>query len=113
MVMSAFSRELFVPAGALAFSNTSVSAGFTQIISPFASGYHLKAAFYANDSQTAKHLLYSMWNSMSDPHNANYTGCFWETLTSDGLPGLGDGTSMCHAWSSGPTAELSRNVLGI
>lgn len=113
MVMSALSRELFVPAGALAFSNTSVSAGFTQSISPFASSYHLKAAFYANDSQTAKHLLYSMWNSMSDPHNANYTGCFWETLTSDGLPGLGDGTSMCHAWSSGPTAELSRNVLGI
>ncbi|THY46729.1 glycoside hydrolase family 78 protein [Aureobasidium pullulans] len=45
--------------------------------------------------------------------NANYTGCFWETLDLVGRPGLGDGTSLCHAWSSGPTAELSRNVLGI
>lgn len=50
---------------------------------------------------------------MSDPHNANYTGCFWETLTSDGLPRLSDTTSRCHACSSGPTAELSRNGPGI
>lgn len=50
---------------------------------------------------------------MSDPKHANYTGCTWETLDVDGTPGLGDSTSLCHAWGSGPTADLSRYVLGV
>ncbi|THX93102.1 glycoside hydrolase family 78 protein [Aureobasidium pullulans] len=82
-----------------------------SLISPYASSYHLRAAFAAHDGQAASHLLNNLWLPMILKTNANYTGCFWENLDLDGRPGLGDGTSLCHAWSSGPTAELSRNVL--
>ncbi|KAI2788402.1 hypothetical protein POX_e06418 [Penicillium oxalicum] len=112
-ILSSMSRDLLVPAGALAFSNSSASSGWTQKISPYASGYHLKAAFHANDTLTAKHLLNTIWETMSDPKHANYTGCTWETLNADGTPGLGDSTSLCHTWGSGPTADLSRHVLGV
>ncbi|TGO27313.1 hypothetical protein BPAE_0044g00480 [Botrytis paeoniae] len=36
--------QLFLPAGALAFSNCSLARGFKQTISPYSSGYHLRAA---------------------------------------------------------------------
>ncbi|KAJ3566690.1 hypothetical protein NPX13_g7042 [Xylaria arbuscula] len=36
----------------------------------------------------------------------------WEYLDSQGRPGLGITTSLCHGWSAGPTAELSKYVLG-
>jgi hypothetical protein len=107
------SETLNVPAGVLAFSPTAASSGWRKKISPYASGYHLKAAFHAHDGATAKHLLNTVWGPMSNPHNANYTGCFWEVLNEDGTPGLGLGTSLCHAWAAGPTADLSRYVLGI
>lgn len=112
-ILLTMSKELFLPAGALAFSNSSIARGFKQSISPYSSGYHLRAAFAANDEESVKHLLYKIWGSMANASNANYTGCFWETLTATGEPGLGATTSLCHAWSSAPTSELSRNVLGI
>ncbi|CAG8140278.1 unnamed protein product [Penicillium olsonii] len=112
-VLATMARELTVPAGALAFSTKSAASGWAQKISPYASGYHLKAAFYANDGDSAIRLLRGIWGPMSDPLNANYTGCFWEVLSEDGTPGIGSPTSMCHAWSSGPTADLNRYVLGI
>ncbi|GCB22969.1 hypothetical protein AAWM_05854 [Aspergillus awamori] len=112
-ILASMSRELYVPAGALSFSNKSAAYGWAQKISPYASGYHLKAAFQANDSANAKRLLYSLWGPMSDPAHKNYTGCYWEVLDSDGTPGLDIGTSLCHAWSAGPTADLSRFILGV
>ncbi|KOC18813.1 alpha-L-rhamnosidase C [Aspergillus flavus AF70] len=112
-ILSTLSRELYVPSGALAFSNESVASGWAQKISPYASGYHLKAAFHANDSVNANYLLHSVWGPMSDPSHTNYTGCMWEVIATDGTPGLGSGTSLCHGWSSGPTADLSRYVLGV
>ncbi|KAH2845969.1 hypothetical protein KXV85_009497 [Aspergillus fumigatus] len=112
-VLSSMARHLYVPAGALAFSNASAASGWAQKISPYASGYHLKAAFHANDQTNAERLLRSVWGPMSDPSLANYTGCTWETLNADGTPGLGAATSLCHAWGSGPTADLSRYVLGV
>ncbi|KAH8701535.1 putative alpha-L-rhamnosidase C [Talaromyces proteolyticus] len=112
-ILSTMARELYIPAGALSFSNTSVAKGWAQKISPYACGYHLKAAFETNDSANALHLLHAVWGPMSDPTHTNYTGCTWEALSLDGTPGLGDTTSLCHAWGSGPTADLSRYVLGI
>ncbi|TGO64272.1 hypothetical protein BOTNAR_0090g00020 [Botryotinia narcissicola] len=112
-ILSTVSKELFLPAGALPFSNVSLAHGFKQNISPYSSGYHLRAAFAASDEESVKHLLFTIWGSMASTSNANYTGCFWETLTTTGEPGLGATTSLYHAWSSAPTSELSRNVLGI
>ncbi|KAH8648721.1 hypothetical protein BGZ60DRAFT_552511 [Tricladium varicosporioides] len=82
------SKELFIPAGALPFSNASIPRGFTENINPYASGYHLPAAFAAQDATS-------------------------ETLSTTGGPGLGDSTSLCHAWASALTGELSRHVLRI
>ncbi|EHA28099.1 hypothetical protein ASPNIDRAFT_132356, partial [Aspergillus niger ATCC 1015] len=67
--------------------------------------------FHANDAVNAKRLLHSIWGPMSDPRHANYTGCMWEVMSPDGTPGLGSLTSLCHAWSAGPTADLSHYVL--
>lgn len=112
-ILSTMARDLYVPAGALAFSAGSSAGGWAQKISPYASGYHLKAAFHMNDSTNAIRLLHGVWGPMSDPSHTNYTGCTWETLNADGTPGLGSSTSFCHAWGSGPTADLSRHVLGV
>jgi hypothetical protein len=49
---------------------------------------------------------------MTNISNANYTGTFWETLNSDGKPALGTITSLCHGWAAGPTAEISKYILG-
>ncbi|PLB55815.1 Six-hairpin glycosidase [Aspergillus steynii IBT 23096] len=112
-LLSTMARELDVPAGPLAFSPASKASGWAQMISPYSSGYHLQAAFHARDGPAAKHLLQTLWGPMSDPKHTNYTGCFWEVLGEDGTPGLGSGTSLCHAWSAAPTAALSRYVLGV
>ena len=110
-VSQAMAAQLFVSHGALPFSNS--TPGVSKIISPFASSYHLRAAFVARDASSAKHLLNNLWTPMTLQTAQNYSGCFWEAVSLDGKPGLGDGTLLCHAWSSGPTAELTRHVLGI
>ncbi|KAF5967140.1 alpha-L-rhamnosidase C [Fusarium coicis] len=106
-------KELQLKAGPLAFSNATAKSGFAQKISPYASAYHLRAAFESDDDVIVNRLLKSLWASMANPSHANYNNCFWETLDPDGTPGLGIITSLCHGWASGPTAELSRHVLGV
>ncbi|KAF4337197.1 alpha-L-rhamnosidase C [Fusarium beomiforme] len=112
-LLSTLDKELQLKAGPLAFSNATVKAGFAQKISPYSSAYHLRAAFESEDDVIARRLLKSLWAPMANPSHANYTNCFWETLDPDGTPGLGLITSLCHGWASGPTAELSRHVLGV
>ncbi|GKT56129.1 glycoside hydrolase family 78 protein [Colletotrichum tofieldiae] len=112
-VLSTLSDALLLPAGPLALSPSTAAAGFARKISPYASAYHLRAALFSHDAPAATALLKNLWAPMADPANANYTGCFWETLEADGAPGLGTVTSLCHGWSAGPTAELSRFVLGV
>ncbi|KXH25635.1 alpha-L-rhamnosidase [Colletotrichum salicis] len=112
-ILSTLSRDLLLPSGHLAFSNTTVPASFAQKSSPYASSYHLRAALSARDASTALTLLKTLWAPMANPQHENYTGCFWETLNPDGTPGLGIVTSLCHGWATGPTAELSRYVLGV
>ncbi|KAF5681230.1 alpha-L-rhamnosidase C [Fusarium heterosporum] len=112
-LLKTMESELQLPAGPLAFSNGTVKSGFAQKISPFSSAYHLRAAFESDDVDTARTLLKTLWAPMANPANANYTNCFWETLDPDGTPGLGIMTSLCHGWAAGPTAELSKYVLGV
>jgi len=105
-------EKLNTPYGPLAFSPEVIAAGFQSYISPYASSYHLRAALASNASDTALKLLSSLWEPMADSSNANYTGTFWETLDQEGRPALGLVTSLCHGWAAGPTAELSKYVLG-
>ncbi|KAL1883985.1 hypothetical protein Daus18300_000093 [Diaporthe australafricana] len=112
-ILSSLTSRLAASAGILAFSESTADAGFAAKVSPYASAYHLRAAFAAGDASSALDLLKKTWAPMADPANANYSGAFWETLEPDGTPGLGLVTSLCHGWSAGPTAELSRYVLGV
>ena len=112
-VLNSLGVGLSTQYGPLAFSNSTVQRGFAQKVSPFASAYHLRAAFQAHDEKTVLYLLNSLWATMADNQNTNYSGNFWEVLNTDGTPGIGVTTSLCHAWASGPVAELSRNVLGV
>ncbi|PVI03304.1 glycoside hydrolase family 78 protein [Periconia macrospinosa] len=106
-------EQLSTPKGPLAFSQGAIEAGFSEFISPYASAYHLRAAFENQDVETVMSLLKSLWAPMTDPKGANYTGCFWETLDATGAPALGRTTSLCHAWAAGPTGVLSEHVLGV
>ncbi|KAF4454661.1 hypothetical protein F53441_2895 [Fusarium austroafricanum] len=112
-LLSTLDKNLQLKAGPLAFSNATIKAGFAQKISPYSSAYHLRTAFESGDDMIARRLLKSLWAPMANPSHANYTNCFWETLDPDGTPGLGIITSLCHGWAAGPTAELSRHVLGV
>lgn len=112
-VLNSLNIGLSTKYGPLAFSNSTVQQGFSQKLSPFASAYHLRAAFQAHDEQTVSYLLDSLWATMANTRNENFSGNFWEVLNTDGTPGLGITTSLCHAWASGPVSELSRNVLGV
>jgi hypothetical protein len=105
-------EKLTTPHGPLAFSPEVIAQGFQSYISPYASSYHLRAALASNASEHALKLLSSLWEPMANAANANYTGTFWETLNGNGEPALGLTTSLCHGWAAGPTAELSRYVLG-
>lgn len=106
--------SLLTPHGPLAFSPATLPSGFRPLISPYASSYHLHALLYLpSSSSSALPLLKSLWSPMANPLNENFTGCFWETLSPTGGPGLGDITSLCHAWGAGPVAELSAYVLGV
>ncbi|USP74650.1 glycoside hydrolase family 78 protein [Curvularia clavata] len=106
-------KQLSTPVGPLAFSQAVTTSGFAKYISPYASAYHLRAAFQSKDSNSVLDLLKSLWAPMTDPEGAYYTGCFWETLNAMGQPALGRTTSLCHGWASGPTGELSEHVLGV
>lgn len=111
-ILSKLSADLMRPAGPMAFSTDVIESGFKPYISPFASAYHLRAALASNSSDAAAELLPKLWGPMADSSNANYTGTFWETLDEEGRPGLGITTSLCHGWAAGPTAELTKYVLG-
>ena len=104
--------KLLTPSGPLAFSPEVVAAGYQSYISPYASSYHLRAILASSASDSALQLLRQLWEPMANTSNANYTGTFWETLDQEGRPAFGLSTSLCHGWAAGPTAELSRYVLG-
>lgn len=113
IIMDSLSTHLMTPFGPRAFSEAAFDLGFQPLVSPYASSYHLRAALASNEVDAANELLGKLWWPMADTANVNYTGTFWETLDSEGRPGLGFMTSLCHGWAAGPTAELSRYVLGV
>ena len=87
------------------------SSGSTQV-GPYTSGYELFARFEACDTTGALALIRNEWGLMRHT-SAYYSGATWEYVALDGTPGLGEGTSLAHGWSSGPTSALSKYVLGV
>jgi len=76
---------------------------------PFMNNYEALARFAAGDEEGALELIRRCWGNMID----NEPGTtFWEWAGKDGRADA-HFTSLCHAWSSGVTALLSKYVLGI
>ena len=85
---------------------------YRPLISPFISGFELRARFRAGDDADAFDLLSCPWLRMVLP-GPDETGTLWEAMTLDGKPGLGPNTSLSHGWAAMPVVALSRDVLGI
>jgi alpha-L-rhamnosidase len=97
------------PYGPLPFG---ADAGYRSDISPFSTNLEVQARFVAGDSAGALELIDRLWGHMLAP-GPDETGTLWEVVAADGTPGLGGVTSLAHGWASGPTVDLSADVLGI
>jgi alpha-L-rhamnosidase len=73
------------------------------------SGFEANAHFEVNDATGALDLIRTVWGHMRKGQPF-YSGATWERLAADGTPA---GASLAHAWGSGPTAALSKYVLGV
>lgn len=107
-VLANLAQRLANPYGRLAFSTDS---GRTAVVSPFASDMEVRARLASGDTRGALSLIDTLWGNMIADGD-HYTGAVWEALGADGLP-VSAQTSLAHGWSSGPTAALSRYVLGV
>jgi len=88
------------------------ATGYSQRVSPYASGYELDARLATGDTADAEQLLTTEWGHMiaAGPDD---TGTMWELVNNDGTPGFGSFTSLSHGWASTPTSALSGYLLGI
>ena len=75
----------------------------------FMNNYEALARFAAGDDDGAMELIRRCWGNMVSKEPAT---TFWEWAGKDG-DADGHLTSLCHAWSAGVTALLSKYVLGI
>jgi alpha-L-rhamnosidase len=107
-IVAAMTKALGTAHGDLSVSSP-VPAGSTQIISPFAGSSDLDARFLAGDTAGALQLLQDEWGPMTTGPDG---GTLWEKLAPDGTLN-GGGTSLAHAWSTGPTPALTSYVLGV
>jgi alpha-L-rhamnosidase len=105
-ILDTIKSQLWTEHGTLPFSS-----GYSDIISPFVSGFELNARFASDNADDAFQLLSNEWGPMIEPGDL-YTGTFWENITRDGVQG-GFNTNMSHGWSTMPTSALSKYVLGI
>ncbi len=90
---------------------TSNSSYRTQI-SPFATNDEVAALFDTGQSDAALTLIEQLWGHMDAP-GPDDSRADWELVAADGTPGFDANTSLAHGWSSGATAQLSNQVLGI
>ncbi|MBN3854068.1 hypothetical protein G3N59_11820 [Paraburkholderia sp. Ac-20340] len=107
-LLSTLAQRLANQYGRLAFSSDS---GRTAVVSPFASDIEVRARFASGDTRGALGLIGTLWGNMIADGD-HYTGTVWEALGTDGAP-VSAQTSLAHGWASGPTAALSRYVLGV
>lgn len=82
--------------------------GYIVRYSPFMGSLNLQAEFEQGDAERALRFMRDFWGRMveSDPG-----GVIWERPDDQGALTTND--SAAHAWSTGPTAYLSKYVLGV
>ncbi len=109
-ILAALAKTLpQTPYGPLAFT---ANAGLQNGVSPFVTNDEVRALFASGDTASAISLLQRLWGYMDAP-GPDFTGADWELVGPNGAPGFGNGTSLAHGWSSGATAALSSDVLGV
>lgn len=106
-ILAKLKSALWGPHGPQPFS---ADTGYAKLVSPFVSGFELRARLATGDTTGAMQLLNDVWGQMVRP-GPNYTGALWENLNPDGTIPKGS-TSLAHGWASAPTSELSARVLG-
>jgi hypothetical protein len=90
---------------------TTNATGYRRDVSPYMGGFNVLADFLAGQRVAALSLIRREWGYMisRDPG-----GVDWERIPLDGVQAGGStSVSSAHAWSTGPTAALSRYVLGV
>jgi len=107
-MLDALEAALAMSSGHRAFAGDSAWEG---VISPMISGFEVAALFRAGRGTAALALIRAGWRMMIE-HATHACGTTWESMTDQGVPAGAD-ISLAHAWSSGPTASLSRHVLGL
>ncbi|WP_410643540.1 alpha-L-rhamnosidase C-terminal domain-containing protein [Amycolatopsis sp. lyj-346] len=106
-ILAKLKSTLWGPHGPQPFS---ADTGYAKLVSPFVSGFELRARLATGDTAGATQLLTDVWGQMVRP-GPNFTGALWENLNPDGTIPKGS-TSLAHGWSSAPTSALTGYVLG-
>nr|WP_320133028.1 alpha-L-rhamnosidase C-terminal domain-containing protein [uncultured Holophaga sp.] len=113
-IFSAMDNALATNYGNMAYDSTyftTYNSG-AGVVSPFASNWELLARLEQGDTSGALDLINKLWGRMVASGNYS-SGATWESLdASTGYP-VDDNISLAHAWASGPTAALSKYVLGV
>ena len=97
------------PYGPLPFS---ADTGYRAAISPFVTNEELQALFAVGDTSSAMALLETVWGHM-DTAGPDFTAADWEGVGANGRPDYAGFTSLAHGWSTGATADLTSDVLGV
>jgi alpha-L-rhamnosidase len=109
-IMDGLRRTLpSTPYGPLPFT---ANAGYRTGVSPFVTNVEVDALFAVGDTAAALDLIETLWGHMDAP-GPDDTDADWELVGRHGAPGFGERTSLAHGWSSGATADLSADVLGV
>lgn len=82
------------------------------VASPYASGFALEALCAKNEHAKALEVLHSVWGTMADEGNPNYSGAHWEAMDRHGNPFNHD-VSLAHGWSTWPVFLLPRYLAGL
>jgi hypothetical protein len=102
-------KTLWGPHGPRPFS---AGSPYSDLISPYITGFEVEARYLAGDTAGAEELLRLTWNQMIDPRSPFFTGTLWENIGADGTATLSR-TSLAHGWASGPTPTMTGYVLGV
>lgn len=78
-----------------------------KITTPYFMFYFLSALLHLDKHEPVKDIIRKRWGEMIGKGATT----FWEEF--GGVPDVGNGGSLCHAWSACPTAILSSEILGV
>ena len=84
-----------------------------RTISPITSTFHILVCLQARDVTSAERILRSVWGPMCDKTSPHFTGTTWEFMNPDGTPFEDQFCSYAQLFSVGPTAIMSKFVLGV